>query len=102
MAILMLNDEEIKDQILEGCRQKRLLLNFSQAELAKRAGLSTRTIRGFELGQTVNFMTLIKILRALGEFNRLNELVIKIPISPKEVFLSSEGIKKKRRSRATP
>ncbi len=101
MPIQFISDLEMYERILNGCRQKRLDLNMTQSELAKRSGLSLRTIKGFEQGQAVNFLSLAKILRALGEFQRLENLVIESPVSPKLIFQSQEKDKRKRARRAT-
>jgi len=100
MSIQLINDLELYERILQGCREKRLALNMTQSDLAKRATLSLRTIKGFETGQSVNVMSLIKILRAIGEFNRLQALVIEPQISPKAMFLGQAKGKRKRARRA--
>ncbi len=96
MPITFLSDQDVYGLIIEGCRQKRIALNMTQSDLASRTGLSLRTIKGFETGQSINLMSLIRILRALGEFSRLEKLVPEPQISAKSIYLNEPVAKKKR------
>lgn len=100
MALAFLSNDDMYGRIYQSCRDKRLLLNMTQAELAKRSGLSLRTIKSFESGQSVTLMSLVKIMRALGEFHRLEHLVVESSVSAKEIFLNDKPMKKKRARRA--
>lgn len=86
MKIDLLTDQEMYGRIYQGCRQRRFQLEMTQSDLARRAGLSLRTIKKFEAGDNINFRSLMKLLRALGEFKRLETLVIEAVESPKEIF----------------
>lgn len=102
MPISFATDKEICRQIIEGCRQKRISLELKQTDLAQKSGLSIGTIKGFELGKSVNLMTLIKIMRALGELHRVENLVPELIVSPRSIFLEERPEKKKRVRRAAP
>lgn len=88
MALHLISDAEMYRRIHEGCRAKRQALALSQAALAGRSGLSLRTVKKFEHGESINLMSLMKLLRALGEFQRLEALVPDVEASPREQFLS--------------
>ena len=49
------------------CRAARALLNWSQPELAERAGFNVTTIIRFESGNGINNATMRKLVHALGE-----------------------------------
>lgn len=102
MPISFITDDEICRKIIEGCRQKRISLELKQTDLAQKSGLSIGTIKGFELGKSVNLMTLIKIMRALGELHRVENLAPELIVSPKAIFLEERPKKKKRVRRAAP
>ena len=102
MPISLATDEEICRQIIEGCRQKRIALELKQTDLAQRSGLSIATIKGFELGRSVNLTTLIKIMRALGELHRVENLAPEWIVSPKSISMEERPKKKKRVRRSAP
>jgi transcriptional regulator with XRE-family HTH domain len=102
MPISFATDDEICQQIIEGCRLKRIAMEMKQTDLAQKSGLSIATIKGFELGKSVNLMTLIKIMRALGELHRVENLVPELIVSPKSIFFEERPVTKKRVRRATP
>lgn len=76
-------DEEISKKIIGKLVLKRKQLKLSQKKLAEKAGLSYRTIQTIESGCNLNLLTLIAMLRALGEIKMLNSFLTEEVISPK-------------------
>lgn len=66
--------------------QHRLQRNLTQAELAKEAGVSKRTLIRLEQGESIQVTNLIRVLRVLGLLRNLDELVPPPPPSPLEQF----------------
>ncbi len=54
--------------------QVRITMAMSQAALAKRAGIGKRTLERLENGESVQFVTLIRVLRELGLLDNINVL----------------------------
>ena len=79
----------------ERIKAVRLRMNMSQAELASRCDISTLTVARLEKGQGSSLSSLIKVLKVLGEDQRLEQLVPDIGISPLQQFTH-----KKQRERA--
>jgi transcriptional regulator with XRE-family HTH domain len=96
VALQLVTDQDIWQRICEGCRRKRLQLQMTQAELARRSGLSLRMIKKFEGGAAVTVRSLMKVYRALGELHRIEGLVPEALASPKEVFAQESKTKKVR------
>lgn len=63
-------------------QRERLNRNLTQAELAARAGIGTRTVRYLEAGRQTTVETLIRILRALGKLDALDALLPEPGLSP--------------------
>lgn len=76
-------DEEISKKLIRKLIEKRKQLKLSQKILAEKAGISYRTIQTIEAGNNLNLLTLIAILRALGEIKMLNSFLTEEVISPK-------------------
>ncbi len=70
-------------QILQmlGLRFKdyRLMMNLSQGDLAKAAGVSVSTVHKFETGTITNLMALI---RPVGLLDRFDDLIPEQPANP--------------------
>ena len=86
-----LTDDQILERVASRCRAKRVLLKMSQAELAKKSNLSLGTIKKFESSAPPSFLTLIHILRALGDLERLGQLITEEEISAKDLFLQESS-----------
>src|SRR5690554_6622669 len=69
-------------EIGEGLAVNRLQRNITQAELAKQAGIATRTLRRLESGEGATLDTLIRLLQALGMAQSLDLLLPKGNLSP--------------------
>ncbi len=67
-------------------RDYRLLMNLSQGDLAKAAGVSVSTIHKFETGTitNMNIVNLMALLRQVGLLDRFDDL---IPEQPENPFL---------------
>lgn len=96
MSLLLINDEQIIHRLSQTCRKKRLLLNMTQETLATRANLSIPTIKKFEKGEAPSLRTVINILRAIGEIDRLESLISDVQESPREKFLREQKASKLR------
>jgi len=94
---ILLNQDILSD-LGNKLKQQRLNQNLSSGELAKKSGVSVRTITGFERGEkNISLLTLIELLRALRLISNLSEILPELPvISPLELI----EIEKKKRKRA--
>jgi transcriptional regulator with XRE-family HTH domain len=94
---LLLNKDILID-LGSKLKQHRLNQNLTAKTLAEKAGVSARTITGFERGEkNISLLNLIEILRALGLINNLSDLIPELPkISPLEMM----KLEKKKRKRA--
>lgn len=82
MAIASKTDDETLHEIGARLRAYRLQMNFTQAELADRAGVSRTTVRDAELGKDSQLSTLVKLLRALGRLGDLDAFLPAPSVSP--------------------
>ncbi len=81
-----------------GARLKKLRLNkdYSQKNIASRAGISITAVQGAEKGETT-ILTIIKIMRVLGALDQLEAFIPEPQISP--IALSKlEGKKREKAS----
>lgn len=84
---LVQTDREAVRTMLERVRQHRLKSNWSQKEMARRAGLSRPAYQNFENGYgNITLANLVRVLGVLGLTNNLAQLV---PPPPEELTLAS-------------
>lgn len=81
----------------ERISRHRLSRNLTQAQLAREAGISTRTLVRLEAGESTQLTNLIRVLRALGLLGNLEALVPPAPPSPIEL-LRHQGEQRQRAS----
>ncbi len=98
MNLLQLTDDEILTEIGTRLRRYRLEGNTTQAELARRAGISLRTLGNMETGRDVQLGTVIRVLRALGRLDSLDAFLPEAGVSPMEL-LRSRGRPRQRAGR---
>ncbi|HEY0225886.1 MAG TPA: helix-turn-helix transcriptional regulator, partial [Mycobacterium sp.] len=53
----------------------RLAQGLAQESLAGRAGISVGTLRNLESGRSVQLSSLLRVLRVVGNFTAINDLV---------------------------
>jgi len=76
------SDAAILSMAGDRIRTERLNQNRTQMEIAKAAGVGVRVIKRLENGQGCLLGNLIRILRALGKIEQLDDLLPEPGISP--------------------
>lgn len=99
MTPLSLNSD---DSILRGMGDRlavhRVNLHMTQDELARRAGVSKRTVIRLEQGESVQLTNLVRVLRALGLVDRLEGVVPEPLASPMEALKARVHTERRRAS----
>ena len=75
--------------------RRRIDASLTQAELAREAGVSKRTLERIEAGHSTDFVMLIRVLRALKLIESLDSLIPQLPQSP-IALLKHRGRERKR------
>lgn len=88
-------DPAILAELGERLARVRLDSNLTQADLAREAGLSKRTIERLEAGESTQLGNLLRVLRALGLLDRVDDLVAASVPGPVEQ-LRLEGQRRER------
>ncbi|MDQ5937436.1 MAG: hypothetical protein QG574_4795 [Cyanobacteriota bacterium erpe_2018_sw_21hr_WHONDRS-SW48-000092_B_bin.40] len=79
-----LTDEAILKEIGHRLSQLRLNRNLTQAEVAEEAGITRPTLARIEKGLPTDFVSLLRLMRALHLTERLEALIPSQSISPVE------------------
>ncbi len=93
----LLTDDAILEEIGKRLTQRRLSYDLTQAQLAKEAGISKRTLERMEAGSTSQLNNLIRVLRALDLIEGLEQLLPEEGPSPLQL-LKLKGEERKRAS----
>lgn len=94
----LLTDPAVLAELGRRLARNRLARNWTQAEIAERAGIGQATVQRIERGQSVQMTSMIKLLRALGLLGSLGMAIpesIRLPIAE----LEREQRKQRRRAR---
>lgn len=94
-----LNDESVLKELGQRLSQLRLNRNLTQESVAKEAGITRPTIVRLENGLPTDFISLIRVLRALGLMNNIDALVPPQSTSPIEIARMEQKKKQRRRAR---
>lgn len=79
----------------------RLNSNWTQAELANKAGVSKSTVEHIEKGQSTQLLNMAKILHALGFLNQFLNIIPELGPTPMELLMQSKNQQKNKRKRAS-
>jgi transcriptional regulator with XRE-family HTH domain len=90
--------EELQSTLGERLKDLRISRNYSQQQLADKAGVSLKTLRNLELGHGSSTETLLRTLKALQTVEALDMLVPKPTISPLAMLQNSKPAQRVRRS----
>ena len=82
MGFAGLSDKAAVIQLGSRVQRERLNRNLTQAEVATRAGVGTRTVRYLEAGRQTTVETLIRVLRALDKLDALDAFLPEPGLSP--------------------
>lgn len=87
---------EIIHELGQRFAQHRKRAKLTQKDVAEQSGVSVFTISGFENGSQsgITLKTFIKLLRAIGEEEAMQNILLEQPPSPKELFHRIHGKKK--------
>lgn len=95
----MLSNHDASKEIGLRLKRARLNANYSQAELAKRAGISESTVKRAETANgNITLMALIAMLRALNKVDQLDLFLPAPPPNPIQLA-AAKGKQKKRASK---
>jgi transcriptional regulator with XRE-family HTH domain len=94
---ILLTDDAILAEIGKRIARYRIDSQITQADLAKQAGVSKRTVERVEAGATAQFSTIIRILRVLDLMEGLENLIPK-PIPRPMELLKQKGKVRQRAS----
>ena len=92
-----LSDRAALQELGSRLEQRRLDLGLTQAELAREAGLSKRTVERVEAGDSAQLSSLIRLLRSLDLLDRLDSVIPEAATSPMALL----KLKSRRRQRAS-
>ena len=99
---LLQSDREAVRLFLDGLRQHRLKQNWSQVEMARRAGLSRPAYQNFENGYgNITLRNLLKILGVLGLTDRFAQMIPPVTEEPTLAALSKPVRQRARRRRSS-
>ena len=95
------SNEQILAELGARVRRARIDVPLTQAELAKRAGVSLSTVASLERGGDVRMGSFLSVLRALGMLENAQVLVPEALVRPSQIAAKGSGRKRatSRRSR---
>jgi hypothetical protein len=100
-ASIFSTPEEIQGQLGERVRRLRLSRNQDQVQVAAKAGVSERALRGLEAGEGCHLITLIRVLKALEALGSLDALAPEPSISPMAMLSRGQSPQRASRPRRT-
>ena len=95
-------DDQLLKEFGERIKANRIRSGFTQEELSKQSGVAKRTIERAEKGESIQFLNLIKLLRALGYLDSLELLLPSLEKTPFEYIKSPKVEKRKKPSPQAP
>lgn len=101
VPVRLQSPEELKVTLGKNLRTVRLRRNESLVDLAKRAGISEKTLRGLELGEGSTVETLLRVLKALNLLEVVENIAPYVTVDPLALLYSPKPRKRAWRSRFT-
>jgi len=90
---------ELQHELGERLKAGRISRNFSQDELARRAGISLKTLRNLEHGEGSSVETLVRTLKALDAVDALDWIAPVPTVSPLAMLKSIKPRQRVRKNR---
>ncbi len=82
----LMTDDAILAEIGNRISRHRIDEQLTQADLAEQAGVSKRTVERVEAGASVQFTTVIRILRVLDLLQGLDRMISEPPLRPMDLL----------------
>jgi transcriptional regulator with XRE-family HTH domain len=95
-----LTDQAVLAELGERLTRARLDRNVTQAQLARSAGVSERTLARIEAGESSQAANLVRVLRALGRIESLEAMLP--PALPSPIALVDRRGRERRRASGAP
>ena len=100
MTLEQLTDSELIAEIGDRIRRYRLQQNLMQEDVARKAGVSPRTVRNMEGGgDEARLSTIIAVLRALGRTDAVDAFLPRPKVSPMELLEAGGSERRRARGR---
>ena len=96
-----IGDDAILEELGHRLRQRRITKGLTQAELAREAGVSKRTVERIEAGAAAQTLNLVRILRVLELLGGIDQLVPEAGPSPLDLLKRKGKARKRATSRRT-
>ena len=93
------NDEVMREFGLR-LRGYRLRQNRIQGEIARLAGVTPATVVNAEAGKNVRLESIVRILRALGQLEALNDFLPEPTVSPIQLLALHGKVRQRARKRS--
>lgn len=98
----LLTDETVLQELGYRIAQYRINENRTQAWVAKEAGVGARTVERLEKGESVQMLTIVRVLRALNLLPLLNGAVPEPQARPMALLRKNKTTQRKRASKQKP
>ena len=94
-----MTDDAILAEIGNRIARYRIDQQVTQADLAEQAGVSKRTVERVEAGASVQFSTIIRILRVLDLLQGLDRMIYEPPPRPLDLLKNKGKVRQRASSR---
>ncbi len=88
------NNTGIMAELGQRIKDTRIAMNYTQTEMEEQSGVALRTILRIEKGESVNFESILNVLRVLGVLSNLELLLPEQTVKPTD--LADQKPKRKR------
>jgi len=91
----LMTDKAILEELGQRLSRRRIMQEMTQEYLANEAGISKRTLERLESGQPSQFLSVVRVLRALNMLGSLETAIPEVSSRPMDV-LRMKGKKRQR------
>lgn len=102
MDLSLKTTQELQEELGSALKSLRLSKNFTQSELAEKAGVSLRAFASLERGGGSTVATLVRALKALDHTSAIEHLAPKVSISPMALLKTPTPPQRARKPRKRP
>lgn len=89
----LLTDDAVVAEIGHRISRRRVEFNMTQADVAKKAGMSKKTVENIESGASSQMSTIIRIFRVLDLMDNLDHLIPELGSKPMDLLKQKRKIR---------